>query len=93
MEVTVKSPRVSNFLQVTLDKNIVDYLWRIIDIAKKNEQSHKKDLVGNMSKSFLLEDLDSFFYKSVEHLRQQKLSDWEPVLNKMKVKFENYFNK
>ena len=35
----------------------------------------------------------SFFYKSVEHLRQQKLSDWEPVLNKMKVKFENYFNK
>ena len=65
MEVTVKSPRVSNFLQVKLDKNIVDYLWRIIDIAKKNEQSHKKELVGNISKSFLLEDLDSFFYKSV----------------------------
>ena len=35
----------------------------------------------------------SFFYKSVEHLRQQKISDWEPVLNKMKVKFENYFKK
>ena len=65
MEVTVKSPRVSNFLQIKLDKNIVDYLWRIIDIAKKNEQSHKKELVGNISKSFLLEDLDSFFYKSV----------------------------
>ena len=65
MEVTVKSPRVSNFLQVKLDKNIVDYLWRIVDIAKKNEQSHKKELVGNISKSFLLEDLDSFFYKSV----------------------------
>ena len=65
MEVTVKSPRVSNSLQVKLDKNIVDYLWQIIDIAKKNEQSHKKELVGNISKSFLLEDLDSFFYKSV----------------------------
>ena len=35
MEVTVISPKVSNFLMVKLDKNILDYLWRIIDIAEK----------------------------------------------------------
>ena len=65
MKVKVITPRVSNFLQVKLDKNIIDYLWQIIDNSKKTQQSHKKELVGNISKSFLLEDLDSFFYKSV----------------------------
>ncbi len=65
MEVKVVSPKVSNFLQVKLDKNIVDYLWRVIAIAKNNKQSHKKELAGNISTSLLLEDLDSFFYKSV----------------------------
>ena len=65
MEVKVISPKVSNFLQVKLDKNIVDYLWQIIDIAKNKKQSHKKELAGNISSSFLLEDKDSFFYKSV----------------------------
>ena len=61
MEVTVISPKVSNFLMVKLDKNILDYLWRIIDIAEKNKQSLKNELAGNISKSLLLEDLDSFF--------------------------------
>ena len=65
MEVKVISPKVSNFLQIKLDKNILDYLWQIIDIAKNKKQSHKKELAGNISKSFLLEDKDSFFYKSV----------------------------
>ena len=65
MEVTVISPKVSNFLMVKLDKNILDYLWRIIDFAEKNKQSLKNELAGNISKSLLLEDLDSFFYKSV----------------------------
>ena len=65
MEVKVISPKVSNFLQIKLDKNILDYLWQIIDIAKNKKQSHKKELAGNISESFLLEDKDSFFYKSV----------------------------
>ena len=65
MEVKVISPKVSNFLQIKLDKNILDYLWQIIDIAKNKKQSHKKELAGNISASFLLEDKDSFFYKSV----------------------------
>ena len=69
MEVKVVSPKVSSFLQVKLDKTIIDYLWKIVGIAnknnKKNNKSWKKNLVGNISKSLILEDLDSFFYKSV----------------------------
>ena len=42
---------------------------------------------------YLNEGKKSFFYKSVENLRQKDLSNWEPVLNEMRVKFENYFNK
>ena len=42
---------------------------------------------------YLNEGKNSFFYKSAENLRQKDLSNWEPVLNEMRVKFENYFNK
>ena len=65
MDVKVISPKVSNFLQVSLDKNIIDYLWKIITIAKNQNKSFKDHLAGNISQSLLLEDIDSFFYKSV----------------------------
>ena len=42
---------------------------------------------------YLNEGKNSFFYKSVKHIRQENISEWKPVLNEMKVKFENYFNK
>ena len=65
MEVEIKTPRVSSFLQVRLDKNIVDYLWSLIDTANNKKKSFKNNLAGNISESLLLEDIDSFFYKSV----------------------------
>ena len=65
MEVKVILPTTSNFLQVRLDKKVIDYLWGAIEIAKKNNKSFKDKLAGNISNSLLLEDLDSFFYKSV----------------------------
>ncbi|WP_269606418.1 putative 2OG-Fe(II) oxygenase [Prochlorococcus marinus] len=65
MEVKKISPRVSCFLQVKLDQAVVDYLWKIIDIGKTNNKNHKNKLVGNISQSLLLDDIDSFFYKSV----------------------------
>ena len=65
MEVKVILPPVSNFLQIKLDKNVVDYLWGAIEVANSNKKSLKSKLAGNISKSFSLEDLDSFFYKSV----------------------------
>ena len=66
MEVKYIAPPVNGFLQINLDENIIDYLWRIIDVAKtKHNNNFKNNLVGNISQSFLLEDIDSYFYKSV----------------------------
>ena len=65
MDVKVISPKVSNYLQVILDKNIIDYLWKIVAIARNQNKSFKDHLAGNISQSLLLEDIDSFFYKSV----------------------------
>tara|TARA_Y100000994_G_C15367166_1_gene307446 strand:+ start:159 stop:332 length:174 start_codon:yes stop_codon:yes gene_type:complete len=44
-----------------LDQEVVDYLWKSIDIAITNNNSNKSKLVGNISQSLLLDDLDSFF--------------------------------
>ena len=63
MDVTQVLPPVSGFLQVKLDPEIIDYLWKIIEISKKNSQNYKQHLAGNISRSFLLDDQDSFFFK------------------------------
>ena len=65
MEVKKISPPVTPFLQIKLDQEVVDYLWKIIDIAKTANENYKSKLVGNISQSLLLEDIDSFFFKSV----------------------------
>ena len=65
MEIKKIYPPVTGFLQVKLDQEIIDYLWKIIDIAKTKNNNYKNSLAGNISQSFMLEELDSFFYKSV----------------------------
>ena len=65
MEVQKISPIVTPFLQVKLDNNIIDYLWKIIDIAKTTNKNYKSDLAGNISSSILLADIDCFFYRTV----------------------------
>ena len=65
MEVNKIVPPVNGFLQVKLDQVIIDYLWWIIDNAKTNNENHKNKLIGNISQSLLLDDIDSYFYKSV----------------------------
>ncbi|MBW3042393.1 putative 2OG-Fe(II) oxygenase [Prochlorococcus marinus] len=65
MEVTPIYPPVTPFLQVKLDQEVVDYLWKIIDIGKIKNIDFKNKLEGNISQSFLLDDIDQFFYKSV----------------------------
>ena len=63
MEVRKIYPPVSPILEVELDEKIINYLWKIIDIAKTNNLDFKSSLVGNISSSLLLDDKDSFFYK------------------------------
>ena len=49
MEVKKISPPITPFLQIKLDQIVVDYLWKIIDIAKSNNENHKIKLVINIS--------------------------------------------
>ena len=65
MEVENISPAVSGFFKVKLDQKVIDYLWKIIDIANTKNINFKTQLAGNISQSLLLDDLDSFFYRSV----------------------------
>ena len=39
-----------------LPKDLIDYLWECIDVAKKKKICHKKNLAGNISHSYTLED-------------------------------------
>ena len=39
-----------------LPKDMIDYLWECIDVAKKKKINVKKDLAGNISHSYTLED-------------------------------------
>ena len=39
-----------------LPQPMIDYLWERIDVAKKKKICHKKDLAGNISKSYVLDD-------------------------------------
>tara|TARA_Y100001968_G_C19305286_1_gene691311 strand:+ start:229 stop:873 length:645 start_codon:yes stop_codon:yes gene_type:complete len=84
MEVKKIHPPNIPFLQVKLDQLIIDHLWSIIDIAKSKNINFNKKLAGNISESLLLEDKDSFFYKSVclplvKYYRENYYTNSDPV--------------
>ena len=84
MEVRNISPPVHGFLFVKLEQNIINHLWKIIDIAKNNNISFKNKLAGNISQSLLLDDLDSVFYNSVcaplvQTYRENNFNKRDPV--------------
>tara|TARA_R100000008_G_scaffold54751_1_gene33495 strand:+ start:147 stop:815 length:669 start_codon:yes stop_codon:yes gene_type:complete len=49
--------------EVKLEKDIVDFLWRMIE--DPNKKSLKDDLAGNISKSYMIPDEGDYFYKNV----------------------------
>ena len=65
MDIIKRIPPISPFLEVKLEKDIVDYLWKIITISEHELVNHKQNLAGNISKSYLLRDIDNFFLRSV----------------------------
>ncbi len=65
MEIKRISPPINGFLQVQLDQEIIDYLWKIIDISKTKNINFKNKLAGNISQSLSLDDINDYFYKSV----------------------------
>ena len=62
MKFRPKIPPVSGWLEVELGQNEIDHLWKCIDTEGKDVKS---SLVGNISKSFEIKDIDNIFYDSV----------------------------
>ncbi len=94
MEVRRIYPPVTPFFEVKLDKEIINYLWKIIEIAKTKNTNFKDKLVGNISQSLLLEDLDSFFYRSVclpliKEFRENNIKKGDPVSQNTLLKPES----
>tara|TARA_B100000945_G_C20246080_1_gene532249 strand:+ start:203 stop:853 length:651 start_codon:yes stop_codon:yes gene_type:complete len=65
MNINTKVPPVTPFIELKLENNIIDYLWMIINNSHNDNVNHKQFLAGNISKSYLLKDIDDFFFKSV----------------------------
>ncbi len=65
MNIITRKPHVTPYLETKLDQEIIDYLWRLIKIAGMDIINNKKKLAGNISKSYLLKDIDNFFLKNV----------------------------
>ena len=59
---------ITPFLEVKLDQEVIDYLWRIIDMGKTKNIDFKNKLIGNISKSLLLDDHDNFFINTLASL-------------------------
>tara|TARA_Y100001968_G_C19393210_1_gene736780 strand:+ start:979 stop:1620 length:642 start_codon:yes stop_codon:yes gene_type:complete len=83
MQVLSITPPVTSFLQVKLDQITIDYLWKIIELAKVKNIDHKNKLVGNISKSILLEDIDYYFFNTVccplvKHYRETDVNRRDP---------------
>jgi len=53
------------WLETKLPKTAMMRLQSYIETAKKNPVNHNKHLVGNISKSLLLEDKDDWFFKMI----------------------------
>ena len=65
MEIKQIIPPITGFLEVELDQEIVNYLWKMIEKSNLTNIEHKSSLIGNISKSFKLADENNYFYKEV----------------------------
>ena len=61
MQVEMVIPPTTNFLRFKLYGDIIDYLQKIIEIGERDKIGHKEKLIGNISQSILLKDIDSYF--------------------------------
>ena len=51
------------WLYVKLDKEVLDFLWKMIDKSTKDDM--KSNLAGNISKSYSLKDDENYFFNNV----------------------------
>ena len=59
------SPPVSGWLEISLDTEVIDYLWKVIHASRFPGLNVKGSLAGNISKSTGLKDTDDWFLNNV----------------------------
>ena len=61
----IKSHKVPQlgWFEVKLEKDVIDYLWKIINKSTKN--NYKSNLAGNISRSYSLVDENNIFFNKV----------------------------
>ena len=57
--------QTNGFIEVKLDQKTIEYLWKIVNKGLKKKLSHKKELAGNISKSYLIFDDNNYFFKRI----------------------------
>ena len=63
MKLNLCTPPNIGWIETRLDKNHIDFLWK--RIKEKKEDNYKKNLAGNISQSFEIEDKNDYFFKEV----------------------------
>ena len=61
MQSRTYSPNPLGWIETELDKSHIDFLWKRIE--ESDGKSMKDNLIGNISKSFIIEDRADFFFK------------------------------
>tara|TARA_B100001094_G_scaffold253673_1_gene252179 strand:+ start:258 stop:929 length:672 start_codon:yes stop_codon:yes gene_type:complete len=60
-----KSPSNLGWLECSLSQNEIDHLWKCVDQSmKKDPQCFKNNLAGNISHSYMINDLDDYFFNN-----------------------------
>ena len=58
-------PNNYGIIEIDLSESILDYLWKISNKAKNKKICMKKDLAGNISNSYSVEDENNYFFKEI----------------------------
>ena len=78
MEVQQLGLPVTGFSFAKLDEDVIKFLWRMIENARSEKIDYKKNIVSNISESYLLNDENNILLNSVciplakEYLKRNK---------------------
>ena len=63
MEVNLRRAPNLGWIETKLDKDWMNFLWKMI--AKRSGKNFKKNLAGNISKSYQIPDEEDLFFKNI----------------------------
>jgi hypothetical protein len=75
-----------------LPQQMIDYLWERIDIAKKEQVCHKKELAGNISHSYILKDPQKMIFQNIINFLHDPYSHPQ-IYEYMNMEIENVYKR